>query len=1082
LKKDLKSVHSLVEAAKKWASKGLQIVPLQLTASSDGGKTVRPLYKWQTEPYPGFENLRWEEANAYAIVLGAASEGWLACVDVDTDAPVRHDPFTTLVKAFPEIENTYIEKTPHGFHFFVYIDKPPEAGNVNLKAQYGLELHVNGLVIMAPSSYEAGQYSVYHEAEIVKIPDFYEQFTKKFGRRWFNSYEKPRGGYKGPEPPCVNALLEGVKKGLRNETGIRLAAYFLNFRGLSRTEAQKQLSRWNLRNQPPLPDSELKNIIKSAAAHGYVYGCQDEILSRFCKREACPFAGTEETRRVVRTPSVELPDGRLVEEAFDGKDVFFLVYNPQTGRVEKAEEVECEGTVYKPIKSLEVEKGLTLLPSEAVDYESEDKLLKDIIELMNRWHEAPNEFERQLDALYVLITYIADLLPRIPYRRALGAYGRGKSAWLQTVGFICYRPLIVAGCSTDIAIVRRIDLWRGTALIDEADFANSGLYAFVIKVLNVGYDKDLGFYQRADDINPRKTLFFRVYGPKLLATRREFRDTALESRCLTFLAREKSRSIPLYRNERFKAEAQELRNKLIMWRFKNYHKLKAKISQLESPDFEKSLGFNVSSRIKEIIAPLILLGDQYKPIVEKVALELEAQLLTDPEVQLELAFNQALGKIFYNLEENQEGVNGVNGFNGVIGAPLKLENFTDKTKKETFLHIPLTRIAKTILDDENPDDNQLKGLNQKLARVIRSRLGFRVFRGPRNRTYVEVPLSYKPLKPLKQVTPRRVIMLKHFDLKATKPTSIQLNMLNQLRADAEKIKQRGVWIVHKGWFAGSLNRKYSVAELRDIAEKLPQLSYIKDGKTDRIRVPPHLTLKELMAKTAGAEGTLSIEISSEATRESFEAELEKILKRPKPVIFRPLWALWLPPYRHVGLAYTRHIPKDILICEELHLTETIPTKILTPQVAIKSFTTESVPGCFGRYGRPIAFWQYGCSMCAWHKQCLQQTTADMRENWSKAVKVERRRRYAYITINLAFTPFQLNAEGQKKLQKHITNYIVQHWSTRAIRKQWFAVNLEYCIFKVFRKDLEETLEKVVSLLEKHAELREAVRREVEKNG
>jgi hypothetical protein len=156
----------------------------------------------------------------------------------------------------------------------------------------------------------------------------------------------------------------------------------------------------------------------------------------------------------------------------------------------------------------------------------------------------------------------------------LGALGRGKSAWLETVGSICYRPLILSGASTDKAIVRRLNLWHGTGLIDEADFKT--LYSFITKILNLGYDKKSGTYQRVDDIDPEKTLEYQVYGPKLLATRRPYKDMALESRCITTVARKKTKPMPLFRMKRFDEQAQTLRNKLILGVFASMWKCKRK--------------------------------------------------------------------------------------------------------------------------------------------------------------------------------------------------------------------------------------------------------------------------------------------------------------------------------------------------------------------------------------------------------------------------------------------------------------------------------------------------------------------------
>ncbi|MEM2254811.1 MAG: hypothetical protein QXD73_04405 [Candidatus Bathyarchaeia archaeon] len=172
-------LEDLKEAARRWAELGLKIVPLRLSLNDRGKKKVQPLWKWQSENYPGFEQLDWSRANGYAVVLGQTDNGWLSYVDADVDAPVKADPFTVLVRAFPELQHTYIHKTPRGFHFFIYIDEP-KGGNINLKDKFGLELHVHGLAIMAPSSYEGGTYTVYNDEEIIRIPDFYERFKAKF--------------------------------------------------------------------------------------------------------------------------------------------------------------------------------------------------------------------------------------------------------------------------------------------------------------------------------------------------------------------------------------------------------------------------------------------------------------------------------------------------------------------------------------------------------------------------------------------------------------------------------------------------------------------------------------------------------------------------------------------------------------------------------------------------------------------------------------------------------------------------------------------------------------------------------------
>jgi len=47
----------------------------------------------------------------------------------------------------------------------------------------------------------------------------------------------------------------------------------------------------------------------------------------------------------------------------------------------------------------------------------------------------------------------------------------------------------MAGCSTAVSIIGTLDLWRGTTIIDEADFPSTEEFGFITKVLTFGYDK-----------------------------------------------------------------------------------------------------------------------------------------------------------------------------------------------------------------------------------------------------------------------------------------------------------------------------------------------------------------------------------------------------------------------------------------------------------------------------------------------------------------------------------------------------------------------------------------------------------------
>jgi len=188
----------------------------------------------------------------------------------------------------------------------------------------------------------------------------------------------------------------------------------------------------------------------------------DSICEKFevkKRRKRKQDAEESQERRERYLPFTELSDGRLAEEAFDGTQVYFLVYDPETGNVEKLAEIELETLVLKPIDNDEVQTGTVLLPSEVEEYESEERLMGEIRDFLNRWHEPPDTLSRTLDTLYCFLSYIYDLIPQLPYRRYLAPWGKGKSAWLESLGWICYRGIILSGSDTDKSVVRKLNNW-----------------------------------------------------------------------------------------------------------------------------------------------------------------------------------------------------------------------------------------------------------------------------------------------------------------------------------------------------------------------------------------------------------------------------------------------------------------------------------------------------------------------------------------------------------------------------------------------------------------------------------------------
>jgi hypothetical protein len=152
----------------------------------------------------------------------------------------------------------------------------------------------------------------------------------------------------------------------------------------------------------------------------------------------------------------------------------------------------------------------------------------------------------------------------------LGDTGCGKSRFLDVIGGLCYKAISASGCVTPAPIYRMLRKWQGTLILDEADMKNSDEYNEVVTILNCGFERGRPVIRATKD-NPDKVQILPVYGPKVFATRRRFKDVALEARCLTEVMRETDRDdIPPVLGRKFFEEQQRLRNKLLLFRLRNY--------------------------------------------------------------------------------------------------------------------------------------------------------------------------------------------------------------------------------------------------------------------------------------------------------------------------------------------------------------------------------------------------------------------------------------------------------------------------------------------------------------------------------
>lgn len=328
----------------------------------------------------------------------------------------------------------------------------------------------------------------------------------------------------------------------------------------------------------------------------------------------------------IPTVSARLPDGSRLELTYSLLAKRCSLAHDSDGDISLKPDVTFGSTKYVPISPENnlIRHGAVLLPEKPDSYESTESLLKDIQDYLHRYVDLSPAFFRIASA-YVLLSWVYDAFNELPYLRLRGDYGSGKTRALLIIGSICNKPFFASGASTVSPIFHTLDMFRGTLIFDEADFRFSDEKAEIIKIFNNGNVRGFPVLRTAitqkREFDPRA---FAVFGPKLVAMRREFEDRALESRFITEdMGNWPLRpDIPINLPDYQKDEAQALRNKLLMYRFRNVDRICIDESLVDP---------SLSPRVNQVLVPLLSVveNEDTRQGIREAAKRLERDLRDD---------------------------------------------------------------------------------------------------------------------------------------------------------------------------------------------------------------------------------------------------------------------------------------------------------------------------------------------------------------------------------------------------------------------------------------------------------------------
>ena len=235
---------SKLENALDYYDRGLCIIPVT-------PRDKFPACKWEQYFYnrPSRDEIIawWTDNPEYNIGLITGKVSKIVVVDVEVEGVKNVD------KILEDMPTRIISKSGSGGYHLFY-SYPNTISKISNKVKILPNVDIRGdcgLIVLPPSTHPTG--NEYSWIMSGKIGAFNPRWIQKAENDSFNPAINKK---------WITSILDGVGKGVRNDSATKLVGYYIS-KGLPEDVIYKLITDWNIKNEPPLPESDINIIIKS---------------------------------------------------------------------------------------------------------------------------------------------------------------------------------------------------------------------------------------------------------------------------------------------------------------------------------------------------------------------------------------------------------------------------------------------------------------------------------------------------------------------------------------------------------------------------------------------------------------------------------------------------------------------------------------------------------------------------------------------------------------------------------------------------------------------------------------------------